>query len=200
MDKTNVPVPICSSSKLDWLQNKVTFRLEVGGCWAAFFLSCLESSECKADALEGKLAEPCVGFVPIPAGHLCTDLSVPLYPSASVLLCLSASVPLYTCTSVQLLNSLVMGVSPSLVVASLGLQILEFIWEFSCSLLCTNAMDANCQQLLTCGHRSPLLSSRITEVPYSLTIFLEFSWDFLNSLYTIHRSPFYSWAQVAFIQ
>ena len=88
---------------------------------SCFFLSWLESSECKADALEGKLAEPCVGFVPIPAGHLCTDpsTSVPLYPCTSLLL--------YPCTSVQLLNSLVMGVSPSLVVASLGLQILEFI-------------------------------------------------------------------------
>ena len=89
--------------------------------------SCLESSECKADALEGKLAEPCVGFVPIPAGHLCTDLStsLPLYLCTSVPL--YPSVPLYHYTSVQLLNPLVMGVSPSLVVASLGLQILEFI-------------------------------------------------------------------------
>ena len=137
--------------------------------------SCLESSECKADALEGKLAEPCVGFVPIPAGHLCTDLStsLPLY--------LCTSVPLYP--SVQLLNPLVMGVSPSLVVASLGLQILEFIWEFSYS-LCTMSINNNnnpsynilcapcpctgCQQLLTCGHRSPLPSSHIIEVPLFL--------------------------------
>ena len=42
--------------------------------------------------LEGKLAEPCVGFVPIPAGHLCTDLS--------------ASLPLYLCTSEPLYSYL----------------------------------------------------------------------------------------------
>ena len=60
-------------------------------------------SECKADALEGKLAQPCVGFVPTPAGHLCTlylSTSVLLYFSTSLPLC--TSVPLYLSTSVSL--------------------------------------------------------------------------------------------------
>ena len=94
MDKTNVPVPICSSSKLDWLQNKVTFRLEVCGCWAGW-----NHQNVKLTLWRESLRNP--AWVLFPSQQdTCAQTPLPL--CTPLLLYFSASLLLYPCTPVPL--------------------------------------------------------------------------------------------------